>query len=486
MNSASPVPNTEARVPGYIPGMHRPITPVRDRDSDFEEFPTYSNTTTPRASSPTLPLRTSSRGGVNSPSRNQAPQRQRSNTSSSQGIPSPSTSETITPTTPYFSSRDRSPLTSSFSAIPPHFSSSQSGNGPFYSHSNAGSTLSPRSPRKPATPATTTSVTFDIGGSGTMVTVDSPSQYGSSQERSKSFDTTQFFAPALPESPLLSTHNPAKGWNGFPTQRDVDASRGAGMNATAAVLASFREHDTTPVSLRSPTRPPTGDKVISSSSRPGTPAIKGVGVGTQYSHSHSSSVSSAFFQADKFGRPSESGVAGDLRSLSPNGVSFQRNLILSPLLNSSHSSLVSAGSSFHSGEGSDPINFKKLYELDASPRDDLEDSDPTLVNSDDSEEILVNLAGLNALDITAMHDRLFEAGLSARTNSSRSSSSKQTTPPLPPVSASVPTHSSTSVSPIISDSSLTSVLASAPTVIANPNFQEDSTREIVVSLQIRN
>src|SRR5258708_30165103 len=61
-----------------------------------------------------------------------------------------------------------------------------------------------------------------------------------------------------------------------------------------------------------------------------------------HSHTPSSLVSSAFFQADKFGRPGENGVTGDLRSLSPHDISFQPNLFLSHLFNSSHSSLVSA------------------------------------------------------------------------------------------------------------------------------------------------
>src|SRR5258708_21394409 len=315
--------------------------------------------------------------------------------------------------------------------------------------------------------------------SGSVVTAEDPSQGGYSPERGKSFDTTRSLPPILPESALLSAHSSMKGWNSSPTHRDVDTNRGTGMNTTATVLASFREHDATPVSLRSLTRSPAGDKV-GSSSRPGTPANKAAALGAQYSHSHtpSSSVSSAFFQADKFGRPAENAVTGDLRSLSPHDISFQPNLFLSRPFNSSHSSLVSAGSSFHSWEGSDPVNFKRLYELDAPARDDVEDSDPTLVNSDDSEEILVKLAGLNAMDIATMHDKLVEAGLSARTNSSRSSSSKETTPSVP---ASALTHSSTSTFP---DSSPTTVLASAPLAVMNPNLQEDSTREIVVSLLV--
>ncbi|KAF8334281.1 uncharacterized protein EI90DRAFT_3121608 [Cantharellus anzutake] len=463
MNSASPVPNTEARVPGYIPGMHRPITPIRDRDSDVEEFPTFSNTTTPRASSPISPLRTS-KGGVNSPSRSYTYPRQRSNTGSSQNISSTVTSETVTPTTPYFGSRDRNPHTS-VSAIPHNLPSVRSGNHSLSSFPSSsprinGSMNDLRSSPRTAAQGTAPSAMFDMSSQHRGAGDASPN--GFSNERGKSLDPTQSLSsPALPGS----------GWNGFPTQRDVDTSRGAGMNATAAVLASLREHNVTPVSLCSPTRSPAGDKVIVSTSRPVSPAMKGTGTGGHYSHTPSSSASSAFFQGDKFRRPSEN---EDTRSLSPSGLPFQRNLVLSPLLNSSHSSLISAGSSFHSGEGNDPVNFKKLYELDTLAKDDLEDSDPTLVNSDDSEEVLEKLAGLRAADITAIHQRLVEAGLGSRTDSSRSSSVKQTTPPLVSTPALTPFSGRT-----LTLAPDPAVPASAHPPVSPTILQEDPTKDII-------
>src|SRR5258708_12682481 len=107
--------------------------------------------------------------------------------------------------------------------------------------------------------------------SGSVVTAEDPSQGGYSPERGKSFDTTRSLPPILPESPLLSAHSSMKGWNSSPTHRDVDTNRGTAMNTTATVLASFRQHDATPVSLRSLTRSPPADNLASPSTPCPTP-----------------------------------------------------------------------------------------------------------------------------------------------------------------------------------------------------------------------
>ncbi|KAF9518183.1 hypothetical protein BS47DRAFT_324130 [Hydnum rufescens UP504] len=426
VNSASPVPGSDARVPGYIPGMHRPITPARE--SDFEEFPSYSNATTPRATSPTSP--TSRPVGIFGTGhlRRSSTSRSTSNTQSSRISPA-SPTESTTPTAEPWPAKDRA--FSSPVAVPPYLSPSHSLGRSSLPLTSTGLQVeqgngSARSSR-PSTPAGSSREASGLHSRDDSSASDDIPQYFGHSRLKSSVDRGDRLP--LPDSRLFGQQSQAKPWAGLPNQ--YDSSSVPGNIAAVAALSALRQHSPTPNSIRSPQRSPSEHRVLIPSLRSPSPAIKST-TSPPYHHTPTPSSSSSFFQFERsptgkrFGDIPVDQMDTHSRAASPSSAPYSRALVFSPILNSSSSSVVSVGSSYHSWEETKVGSLKKLYDMREPSNDDSLDSDPTLVASDGSEEVLEKLTGLTVSDITAIHNKLVDSALYPPPEPKRSSHSRRT------------------------------------------------------------
>ncbi|KAI0071815.1 hypothetical protein K474DRAFT_1686903 [Panus rudis PR-1116 ss-1] len=359
---ASPYPRsrttspTNGRLPGYIPGMPRPMTP-HDSSLDADD---QTPSATPRATSPRLPLV----GNHSSPAIAQslASNIYRSNSSSSthrqtSSRPvSPGTPQaTITPLffnrsvngrfTPTSSPEDRSRSGTTSPSPEPTSDSGYGRHGRRPTSPLSAPAFQPLAsvPSNSSRPSTPSALGHIRNNSSVSVGVSSSAGEGQHHHRGgdgaeteqgtlsrSNTNTRSLRSPALPDSPWVdATHTPSTFTS---VNASADASGGlvrppsamSGMELGSPIQISNRP-------LRSPT--PTNTNTNTSSG----------------AYSPTSSVSS---NTTVMNGVASSGFSSSRRSSRQNGHSQQSSFslgpLLSPIANSSRSSLESAGSSYHS------------------------------------------------------------------------------------------------------------------------------------------
>jgi serine/arginine repetitive matrix protein 2 len=437
----SPTP----RIPGYIPGMQRPMTPL-----DIPEFEEHVSVT-PRARSPRLPLNGSYNGVMNAT--NSSLTRRDSNASTAK---QPSRTGTPLSTSPGgFLSRS---LNGRYTPT-----EERQGSDPFDSDRNS-------SKRRPASPLSTTSfqamMPYPNESPSTSSRPNTPSstamwqstsssrpthiRHGSGHSRSGSISslsevlhnpnfnpnatattsakpdpnktiTRNVRSPTLPDSPYIeSGRSTAQGHSPGDKERAGDHERAPSVMSRMDLgsPSSFSRM------LRSPT--PNGNALPST-----TPAGMGSHQESVGKRAKSPSfsidqpnITSTSTTTTKMGKHQkhESGSSFVL-SLGPS----TQPLVLTPFLNSSRSSFGSEGSSYHSmdEENGKKDRVKALFaKIEGEP---LEWHDFADVNIDNSgvpgglevsfrsltreEELVKQLSGLNREDFAAIQERLLEVQL---------------------------------------------------------------------------
>ncbi|KAJ7738526.1 hypothetical protein DFH07DRAFT_841111 [Mycena maculata] len=392
---ASPIPSRI--VPGYIPGMPRPMTP---KDTmEFEDQRSYS--TTPRATSPSLPSLVSPSplspsslsSGVTRRESNSSPSRQ-SPRPSSPNVPSPMFLQR-TPNGRYTPEDAAQRSESTFSTD--------------FEGSLNSSILGRRRPASPlsgtvyqpmavsARPGTPSNVTWMAGSNGnskqTGHTRD-PSWISDSSGNLEQSPTRSLRSPALPDSPLIGPGHAAmnsfsssfSSTSSFESPRPMSSI--SGIDIGSPVMSTNRV-------LRSPT--PTQ---VSGRS-PTTGAFSNFDVSSRNGSRRSS----------KQNAPSSPFTLGPFQPL-----------IFSPIANSSRSSLESAGSSYHSWDGEQKDRSAALFS-DVDPQRPVwhdivspgepHSSDTSNSSPDDweAEDIIMKYAGLKKADFLAIQEKLVGAAI---------------------------------------------------------------------------
>ncbi|KAJ7752000.1 hypothetical protein B0H16DRAFT_1547045 [Mycena metata] len=382
---ASPIPSRT--IPGYIPGMPRPMTP---RDTmEFDEQRSYS--TTPRAASPHLPSLVSP--SPIAPSNLSSGVIRRDSTSSpSRHSPRP-TSPNVSPM--FIQRTPNGRYTPEDSRAESTFSADFEGT---LNSSILGGRRRPASPLSapayqpmavPARPGTPSNVTWTPGLNGNAKghTRDASWMSDSSADQSP---TRSLRSPALPDSPLISPgHNTMNSFSSsFSTTSSFESPRPmssiSGVDIGSPVMGANRiVRSPTPTQLagRSPT---TATFEVSSKN------------GSRRS-SRQNAPSSPF-------------------TLGP-----YPPLVFSPIASSSRSSLESAGSSYHSWDGDHKDRTAALFS-DADPQrpawhdlpaNDQSSYDTPLSSPDDweAEDTIMKYAGLKKGDFLQMQDKLVGAAI---------------------------------------------------------------------------
>ncbi|KAI0948569.1 hypothetical protein AcW1_005414 [Taiwanofungus camphoratus] len=402
--TTSPTP----RLPGYIPGMPRPMTP-RDPTGDSDD---QTPSTTPRATSPRLP-------GVNSPPSPMVPQgltstlyRSSSNASTSRQSPHPTSSPIVASTPPLFFNR------STNGRFTPE-DRQRNGNSSSTAESFDSPVIGRRRPTSPLSgpayqpltsvssrPGTPSNVTWNmtsspsssknLGGNGSM---SGHSRNGSTAsvtdasaeilERSKS-TSRSLRSPALPDSPWVDGGNSSLTLQS--EYRPPSAMSGMELGSPVQILNR---------ALRSPTPP----------------------------HSSQKSPTSPIFpdHASSFAVNGESSTQSRHSSKQIHHSSFSLGsahaLLLSPIANSSRSSMESVGSSYHSWD--EDHKKDRLFGLfsnldpqhtdwhDVSGLDKSSSSTPgtSPYESLEIEDAVRRQTGLTKGDFVAIQDKLVNAAL---------------------------------------------------------------------------
>lgn len=401
--STSPVP----RVPGYIPGMPRPVTPVRN--ADFDEVRSHS--TTPRASSPTsaygrtagnaLPLSASASNLLRQGNSSPTPIGGRPGSP----LASKHQSGRVTPEERLRNGNaaaDHSPLGSHWRRPSSPLSSN---NGGFQSLNGS----------RPGTPS---NVTWNVSGRGS----------GSNGKQ-------------LGRNGTLLGHSRSQSNSSLsPIGQDGESSSDSAKNTLQSPRPSYisSSPDNTGVSG------PRSKFLSNGSSLP----ISFVGSNESSLDMFSTPPSSNYhndFSLSQLEEPVQSSMQGKPGLLSPTASSFQGQngndnpLYLSPLSNnSSRSSLVSAGSSYHSWEEENGFGAGLLISQDRN-EPPWHEITPTLttiglsyqshsgshshITSDDPESILRQFTGLSKFDLRVIQDKLLEASHSREKNTDLRSTS---------------------------------------------------------------
>ncbi|KAF7304657.1 hypothetical protein MKEN_01179600 [Mycena kentingensis (nom. inval.)] len=344
---ASPIPSRI--VPGYIPGMPRPMTP---QTLEFDEQRSYS--TTPRATSPTMPILASP-----SPRRDSGMPSRHSPRPKSPGFLQRSLNGRLTPEEPHHGDPS-SPVTASWRRP-----------------SSPLSTASYQPLAVPVRPGTPSNVTWTSNGNSRQ----SHTRDGSwASDYSETSPARSLRSPALPDSPLIgpghtimnsfsSTFSSA---SSFESPRPMSSI--SGVDIGSPVLGAQRI-------LRSPTPTQIGSR---------------------------SPTAASFANVD-----TSSPKNGSRRSSKQNGASSPFTLgpfqpLFSPIANSSRSSLESAGSSYHSLDGNSKDRTAGLFadgDIQKPLWHDLSSSghpnsgSPHSYSDDyEAEDVILKLAGLKKVD----------------------------------------------------------------------------------------
>ncbi|KAK0459548.1 uncharacterized protein EV420DRAFT_272427 [Desarmillaria tabescens] len=409
---ASPIPSRT--LPGYIPGMPRPMTPHENTDS--EEQRPYS--TTPRAASPpSLPARVDSPSPIFPPSLVSGLFRQSSTSSPSSSrrqSPRPVSPLTSAPLFLQRSVNGRQTPDEPPRSVEVSVDSEKSLTSLMLGRRRAASPLStatyqpmtatsrPGTPSNgvwspPVSPGPKSSCGHSRNGSW-FSDANSSAEVPGSFDQSNRGATRSLKSPALPDSPLIDRgHNTldsiSSSYSSFSDKRP-----GSPMSLMELAPSSSKV-------VRSPT-PTQGTR------SPASPTFSGGGMSPRN---------------------------GSRRSSRQNGTSNPFNfgpnnpLVFSPIASSSRSSLESAGSSYHSWEGDYKENSMSLFN-DTDPQQpawhDVYVSDqstsitPGSSPNDewDAEEIIRRYAGLKKADFLAIQEKLVGVAVAKLTPSSSSES----------------------------------------------------------------
>ncbi|KAJ6455728.1 hypothetical protein C8R45DRAFT_585902 [Mycena sanguinolenta] len=378
---ASPIP--ARTVPGYVPGMPRPMTP---RDTmELDDQRSYS--TTPRATSPTV----ASPSPIPPPNLSSGLIRRESTSSPSRHSPRPSSPNV---SSPMFLQRTPN------GRYTPEAESTFSGD---FEGSLNSSILGRRRPASPLSgtayqpiavsgrPGTPSNLTWTNGNSKGH-TRDA-SWISDSSGQSEQSAARSLRSPALPDSPLIGPgHSTMNSFSStFSTTSSFESPRPmssiSGVDIGSPVIGSSRI-------LRSPT--PT--QVTGRSPTTGSP--------------------SNFEISSKNGsrRSSKQNTASTPFTLGP----FQP-LVFSPIANSSRSSLESAGSSYHSWDGDHKDRTAALFS-DVDPQrplwHEISSNNPLNYETPNSspddweaEDLIMKYAGLKKDDFVAIQDKLIGAAI---------------------------------------------------------------------------
>lgn len=406
---ASPVPSKI--LPGYIPGMPRPMTP---RDNiDFDEQRSHS--TTPRATSPTVeppisPLISSSiASGL---------YRRDSNSTPSRHSPRPTSPATSSPMfiqrstngryTPEDSSRsDQIAPDFEFPSGSSAFGSRRRPASPLSNQAYQPMTLSARPttpssvPYAPTASASNQKSSFDHSRNGSWFSDGGSSDAHGSMDQSKLWSRS-LKSPALPDSPLID-RDPSKigsysSTHSLPDNRPSSAISGFDLNSP--VLSSNRPY-------RSPTPNQNASRSPTTATFPTTDTP-----------------------------PQTNGSRRSSRQQSPPPTPFQLGpfhpLMFSPIASSSRSSLESVGSSYHSWEGEQKDRTFSLFnDSDVqqpawheiiSVSDQSSSATPGGSPDDewDPEDIISRYAGLKKQDFLAIQDKLVGEAIAKKSASTES------------------------------------------------------------------
>ena len=396
---ASPVPSRI--LPGYIPGMPRPMTP---RDFDPEEQRSHS--TTPRATSPMTSSFADATATSIPSSINSSPLRRDSVSSQTRPSPLPLSS----PTSPLFIQR------STNGRHTPDAGNRDNQITEFESPLNS-SLLTRRRPASPLSgpPFQSLAVSSRPGTPSNVIWTSSPSanQKSSGHSRNDSWmsdgaasssdihgaldrsivGVRPLRALALPDSPITGNAQSSSGSS-------------SSTSHNPSFLPENRPSSSVSTDFHSPIRP----------TRSATP--------TQNT-SRRSPVSPTF---SDYGTPSKNGVKRSSRQntlLSSFNLGMIPPLVFSSLANSSRSSLASDGSSFHSWDGEKDYLLTLFSETDApqptwhdlTPSDKSNSATPggSADEDWDAEEIVRRQAGLRKSDFMAIQDKLVSAAIAKDT-----------------------------------------------------------------------
>jgi serine/arginine repetitive matrix protein 2 len=384
---ASPVPSRT--LPGYIPGMPRPMTP-RDFDPDDQR----SHSTTPRATSPMIASVTDS--GVSSVPNSVGSTPRRRNSTSTQSRPAPLPLSSST--SPLFIQR------STNGRQTPDGNNRENQITEFDNPLNS-SLLTRRRPASPLSgpPFQPLAVSSRPGTPSNVTWTSNPSANQKSPSHVKNDSWTSIDSPAIlgafdrPTNGVRSVHSPV--FPDSPMFENGQSSTGSSNN-----LVSLHDN-----------RPPSS--VSTDFSSPNRP-IRSV---TPTQNASRSPVSPTFSE------PSTPSKNGSTRSSKQNPLSSLLNLgtipplVFSSLANSSRSSLASDGSSYHTWDGEKDHCLALFSEANASQSvwHDLSNSDksvsPTpggLADDEwDAEEIVSRHAGLRKFDFAVIQERLVSAAM---------------------------------------------------------------------------
>lgn len=384
--TVSPTP----RLPGYIPGMPRPMTP---RESSFDNEDIRSYSTTPRASSP-LPITNGQNAHMTTSSISSGLLRRGSDASRS--TPRPTSPQTYATANTYLSRSNSGRRTPD--------AQHESASGTEQEGSGSSSVFIRRRPISPLSgpafqpmavssrPSTPSNVTWTVGGS---VSPEKARVKSESRSRSESQSTEADFQVDMDrsKSPTRSLRSPVPPESPGPAQTVFTSRSNNSVNPTdSRAPSSLSTHDfgsTLSFSsrgLRSPT--PTQTRNVASPTLPSTDSNNTTRSSKQHfkSHSHYSY-----------------------------GVS---QLSFSPFANSSRSSLESTGSSYHSWEpGQKTGGALDIFNgsIGQTPPTCPDKSDPLTPGSSqdegDFEGIIRRYAGLTKSDFVAIQEKLVGAAL---------------------------------------------------------------------------
>ncbi|KAF7338419.1 hypothetical protein MVEN_02067700 [Mycena venus] len=391
---ASPIPSRI--VPGYVPGMPRPMTP---RDTmELDDQRSYS--TTPRATSPTLPSLVSP-SPIPPSNFSLGLARRESTSSPSRHSPRPSSPNVSSPMflqrtpngryTPEDAQRAESAFSGDFEGS---LNSSILGRRARPASPLSGTAYQPMAvSARPGTPSNVTWTAAPNGNSKPMGHNRDPSWISDSSGNSEQSQTRSLRSPALPDSPLIGP--------GHSTMNSFSSS----FSSTSSFESPRPMSSISGVDIGSPVM---GTNRVLRSPTPTQVAGRSPTSGSLSNFELSSKNGSR--RSSKQNTPSTPFTLGPFQSL-----------VFSPIANSSRSSLESAGSSYHSWDGEHKDRTAALFS-DADPQRPLwheisSNGQPNYETPNSSpddweaEDIIMKYAGLKKDDFLAIQDKLVGAAV---------------------------------------------------------------------------